>query len=46
MKMEIKIYPEKTKITDVKESCIGDVVIIYEGRIEEDKVLFTAEDVY
>ena len=43
---EIKIYPEKTKITDVKESCIGSGVIIYEGRIEEDKVLFTAEDVY
>ena len=43
---EIKIYPEKTKITDVKESCIGYGVIIYEGRIEEDKVLFTAEDVY
>ena len=34
------------KITDVKESCIGYGVIIYEGRIEEDKVLFTAEDVY
>ena len=43
---EIKIYPEKTKITDVKESCIGYGVLIYEGRIEEDKVLFTAEDVY
>jgi len=43
---EIKIYPEKTKITDVRESCIGYGVIIYEGRIEEDKVLFTAEDVY
>ena len=43
---EIKIYPEKTKITDIKESCIGYGVIIYEGRIEEDKVLFTAEDVY
>ena len=43
---EIKIYPEKTKITDVKESCIGYGVLIYEGRIEEDKVLFPAEDVY
>ena len=43
---EIKIYPEKTKITDVKESCIGSGVLIYEGRIDEDKVLFTAEDVY
>ena len=43
---EIKIYPEKTKITDVRESCIGYGVLIYEGRIEEDKVLFTAEDVY
>ena len=43
---EIKIYPEKTKITDVKESCIGYGVLIYEGRIGEDKVLFTAEDVY
>ena len=43
---EIKIYPEKTKITDVRESCIGYGVLIYEGRIGEDKVLFTAEDVY
>ena len=43
---EIKIYPEKTKITDVKESCIGYGVLIYEGRIEQDRVLFTAEDVY
>ena len=43
---EIKIYPEKTKITDVKESCIGYGVLIYEGRIDKDKVLFTAEDVY
>ena len=43
---EIKIYSEKTKITDVRESCIGYGVLIYEGRIGEDKVLFTAEDVY
>ena len=43
---EIKVYPEKTKITDVRESCIGYGVLIYEGRIGEDKVLFTAEDVY
>ena len=43
---EIKIYPEKTKITDVRESCIGYGVLIYEGLIDEDKVLFTAEDVY
>ena len=43
---EIKIYPEKTLITDVRESCIGYGVLIYEGLIDEDKVLFTAEDVY
>jgi len=43
---EIKVYPEKTKITDVRESCIGYGVLIYEGRIEQDRVLFTAEDVY
>ena len=43
---EIKVYPEKTMITDVRESCIGYGVLIYEGRIDEDKVLFTAEDVY
>ena len=43
---EIKVYPEKTKITDVRESCIGYGILIYEGRINEDKVLFTAEDVY
>ena len=44
--IENKSTPEKTKITDVKESCIGYGVLIYEGRIDEDKVLFTAEDVY
>ena len=36
---EIKIYPEKTLITDVRESCIGYGVLIYEGLIDEDKVL-------
>lgn len=43
---EIKIYPEKTLITDAKEAMIGYGVLIYEGKIEQDRVLFTAEDVY
>lgn len=43
---EIKIYPEKTQITDVKEHSIGYGITIYQGMIEEETVLFTAEDVY
>ena len=43
---EIKIYPEKTLITDAKEAMIGYGVLIYEGKIEQERVLFTAEDVY
>ena len=43
---EIKIYPEKTLITDSKEAMIGYGVLIYEGKIDQDRVLFTAEDVY
>tara|TARA_B100000900_G_scaffold410044_1_gene427040 strand:+ start:2507 stop:3136 length:630 start_codon:yes stop_codon:yes gene_type:complete len=49
---EIKIYPEKTEITDVKEHSIAYGITIYQGMIDThmfadaDKVLFTAEDVY
>ena len=43
---EIKIYPEMTLITDSKEAMIGYGVLIYEGKIDQDRVLFTAEDVY
>ncbi len=43
---EIKIYPEKTEITDITEHSIGFGILIYQGRIDNDRVLFTAEDVY
>jgi len=49
---EIKIYPEKTEITDVREHSIAYGITIYQGMIDThmfadaDKVLFTAEDVY
>lgn len=43
---EIKIYPEKSPVTNVAEHSIGYGVLIYEGYIGEDRVLFTAEDVY
>ena len=43
---EIKIYPEKSTVTNVAEHSIGYGVLIYEGYIGEDRVLFTAEDVY
>jgi hypothetical protein len=43
---EIKVYREKSLVTNVKQNSIGYGIIIYEGRIGEDKILFTAEDVY
>ena len=43
---EIKVYEEKSIITNVVNNSIGYGVLIYEGRIGDDKVLFTAEDVY
>ena len=43
---DIKVYPEKTQITEVTESGIGYGIIIYQGMIGEDRVIFTAEDVY
>ena len=43
---EIKIYPEKTQITDVKEHSIAYGITIYQGNILSETVLFTAEDVY
>jgi|TARA_B100000809_G_scaffold87688_1_gene86127 hypothetical protein len=43
---EMKVYKEKSTITDVKQNSIGYGILIYEGRIENDKILFTAEDVY
>ena len=41
-----KVYPEKTEIVNVTEHGAGYGVMVYEGYIGEDKVLFTAEDVY
>ena len=43
---DFKIYPAKTQITDVNEYSLVYGIKIYEGRIDDDKVLFTAEDVY
>ena len=43
---EMKVYREKSLVTNVKENSIGYGILIYEGRIGEDKILFTAEDVY
>ena len=43
---EIKIYPEKTEVTDVREHGIGYGIMIYEGYIGNERILFTAEDVY
>ena len=43
---DFKVYPAKTKIIDVQEHSLVYGIKIYEGRIDEDKVLFTAEDVY
>lgn len=43
---EIKIYPEKTEVVNVKEHSMGFGIMIYQGDIGEDKILFTAEDVY
>jgi hypothetical protein len=43
---ELIIYPAKSLVTDISEHSIGYGVLIYEGYIDEDRVLFTAEDVY
>ena len=43
---EMKVYKEKSLVTDVKQNSIGYGILIYEGRIADDKILFTAEDVY
>lgn len=43
---EIKIYPAKSIVSHISEKSIGYGILIYEGRIGEDRVLFTAEDVY
>ena len=43
---DIRVYPEKTEVLDVKEHSIGYGITIYQGMIEEETVLFTAEDVY
>jgi hypothetical protein len=43
---EMKVYREKSLVTNVKQNSIGYGILIYEGRIGEDKILFTAEDVY
>jgi len=43
---EIKTYKEKQLVTDIKENSIGYGILIYEGKIGEDRILFTAEDVY
>ena len=43
---DFKVYKAKTKIVDVQEHSLVYGIKIYEGRIEQDKVLFTAEDVY
>lgn len=43
---EIKIYKEKSLVENVREHSIGYGIVIYQGEIESDKVLFTAEDVY
>ena len=43
---DFKVYPAKSKIVDVQEPSLVYGIKIYEGRIDNDKVLFTAEDVY
>tara|TARA_B100000424_G_C22823332_1_gene440283 strand:+ start:34 stop:663 length:630 start_codon:yes stop_codon:yes gene_type:complete len=43
---DFKVYPEKTKIVDVQENSLIYGIKIYEGKIEQDTVYFTAEDVY
>ncbi len=43
---DFKVYPAKTKIQDVHEYALVYGIKIYEGKIEQDRVLFTAEDVY
>ena len=43
---DFKVYPAKTQIQDVGEYASVYGIKIYEGKIEQDRVLFTAEDVY
>ena len=43
---EIKIYPQKSEVRNVKKASIGYGITIYEGYINDDKIIFTAEDVY
>ena len=43
---EMKVYKEKSVVTNVKQNSIGYGILIYEGRIGDDRILFTAEDVY
>ncbi len=43
---DFKVYPAKTQIQDVHEYTLVYGIKIYEGKIEQDRVLFTAEDVY
>lgn len=43
---EIKVYPQKTEVKNVKKASIGYGITIYEGYINDDKIIFTAEDVY
>ena len=43
---DFKVYPAKTQIQDVHEYALVYGIKIYEGKIEQDRVLFTAEDVY
>ena len=43
---DFKVYPAKTQIQDVGEYALVYGIKIYEGKIEQDRVLFTAEDVY
>lgn len=43
---DFKVYPAKTQIQDVHEYTLVYGIKIYEGKIGQDRVLFTAEDVY
>ena len=43
---EIKVYPAKTEVTNIKEISIGYGITIYEGYIGSDRIILTAEDVY
>lgn len=43
---DIKIYPQKSEVINVQEKSLAFGIVIYEGFINDDKILFTAEDVY